>query len=188
MQILPFFFHFRVGPFPWVPIFHFFFHFRVDPFPGVAIFPFFFHFSVDPFPGVQYFPSFLHFRVYPFPIGAIFSFFLSFLCKPSQRAHNVYTTSPQRRCNAMTLHRRCITVMCPLGFSQGKIFSFRIDRFSVGFWCTGKKTGSQMLSPLHTIADNLPTVFSPLRRRSTCASIHPVWLVFPRHSSDSQES
>ena len=25
----------------------------------------------------------------------------------AQRAHDVYTTSPQRRCNVMTLHRRC---------------------------------------------------------------------------------
>ena len=25
----------------------------------------------------------------------------------SQRAHDAYTTSPQRRCNVMTLHRRC---------------------------------------------------------------------------------
>ena len=33
----------------------------------------------------------------------------------AQRAHDVYTTSAQRRCNVMTLHRRCISVMCPLG-------------------------------------------------------------------------
>ena len=35
--------------------------------------------------------------------------------KHTQRARDVYTTSSQRRCNVMTLRRRCIDVMCPLG-------------------------------------------------------------------------
>ena len=33
----------------------------------------------------------------------------------TQQAHDVNTTSPQRRYNVMTLSRRCINVMCPLG-------------------------------------------------------------------------
>ena len=33
----------------------------------------------------------------------------------TQRAHDVNITSPQRRCNVMTLRRRYIYVMCPLG-------------------------------------------------------------------------
>ena len=35
----------------------------------------------------------------------------------SQQTHDVYTTSPQRHDVASTLRRRCINVMCPLGYN-----------------------------------------------------------------------
>ena len=42
-------------------------------------------------------------------------FFVQFLdIGTSRQAHDVNTTSPQRRCNVMTLHRRCIYVMATL--------------------------------------------------------------------------
>ena len=39
----------------------------------------------------------------------------------SQQAHDVNITSPQRRCNVMTLHRRCIYVMCLLGYFDSNL-------------------------------------------------------------------
>ena len=50
----------------------------------------------------------------------------------TQRTHDVYTTSLQRRCNvdvASTLRRRCINVMCPLGSLSTKDYC-RIRRGS----------------------------------------------------------
>ena len=47
----------------------------------------------------------------------------------SQRAHDVNTMSPQRRCNVMTLHRRYIYVMCPLGCKKGNEKYFIINTY-----------------------------------------------------------
>ena len=67
---------------------------------------------------------------------------------PSQRAYDVYITSNQRRCNVLTLHRRCCDIVSMLRFPLGKLFIYLV-------WIDTSRSVSSFLQKWESIFDFL---------------------------------
>ena len=74
----------------------------------------------------------------------------------AQQTHDVNTTSPQRRSNVMTLHRRCINVICLLGNIIQRVSYFTNT-------CFQNKKNSVISMSLHP--------FSAITKRARCVDV-----------------